>query len=155
MTLMRPLTTFVAAILLAVPSRTAGAQSTVDSLRVMDSAWARSYAMHDTALAIALLSDRLVMTSTDGRIKDKATELGDVRPAPGLTMHHFRTSEVRVDLYPGAGIVTGLADWAFTMNARETAVRRRYTAVYVRGGSLGWQLVALHMGRAPDPAPPS
>jgi hypothetical protein len=130
------------------------AQTPSDSLRAIDSAWARTYATHDTALAMALMSDRLVITSTDGRLKDKAAELGDVRPSPGLRMRHFRTSDVRIDVYAGAGVVTGLADWAFSFKGRENTARRRYTAVYVRGGPLGWQMVALQLGRAPDPAPP-
>jgi len=124
-------------------------RSAVDSVLAMDSAWARSYAVHDTALAIALFNDRLVVTSADGRTKDKAAELGDIRPTEGLKMDHFRTMDVRTELFSGTGIVTGVADWAFTYNGRENAVRRRYTAVYVRGGPLGWQLVALHLGRAP------
>lgn len=131
------------------------AQKDEQALRGMDSAWARSYATHDTALALSLMSDRMVMTSTDGQVKTKVMELEHIRPAPGLVMHHFRTSGVRVDLYQGVGIVTGLADWAFTFNGKENAVQRRYTAVYVPGGKLGWQLVALHMGRAPESPPPS
>jgi hypothetical protein len=34
------------------------------------------------------------------------------------------------------------------MNGNSSTVRRRYTAVYSRGGALGWRMVALHMGRA-------
>jgi ketosteroid isomerase-like protein len=140
--------------LLHTASSPLSAQNDERALRAVDSAWARSYATHDTALAMSVMSDHMVMTSTDGQVRDKATELGHVRPAAGLVMHHFRTSDVRVDLYQGVGIVTGLADWAFTFNGKENAVRRRYTAVYVPGGKLGWQLVALHIGRAPeDPAP--
>jgi ketosteroid isomerase-like protein len=150
-----PRATITALILLGALCPALSAQKDEPALRAMDSAWARSYATHDTALAISLMSDRMVMTSTDGQVKDKVMELEHIRPAPGLVMHHFRTSEVRVDLYQGVAIVTGLADWAFTFNGKENAVQRRYTAVYVPGGKLGWQLVALHMGRAPEPTPPS
>jgi ketosteroid isomerase-like protein len=148
---MRHLSHLAFPILLSVP---VGAQTPADSLRALDSAWARTYATHDTALAAALLGDHLVVTATDGRLKDKAVEIEDVRPTPGLRMHHFRTSEVRINVYSGAGVVTGLVDWAFTYKGRQSAIRRRYTALYVRGGSLGWQLVALHIGRAPEPTPP-
>jgi ketosteroid isomerase-like protein len=121
----------------------------VDTARALDSAWARSYATHDTVLAATLFSDRLMVTSADGRMKDKAAELADIRPAAGLHMHHFPTSDVRTEPFPGTAVVTGVADWAFRYNGQENALRRRYTAVYVRGGVLGWQLVALHLGRAP------
>ena len=139
----------ISALLLAPGMSLAQRPTAIDSVRAADSAWARTYAAHDTMLALALISDRFVMTSSDGRMKDKATELNDIRPAAGLRMHHFRTSDVRVEVYPGAAVVTGVADWAFTFEGRDQAVRRRYTAVYVRGGRLGWELVALHMGRAP------
>ena len=145
--------TAVVFLLLVAASPPLLAQKDDQALRGMDSAWARSYATHDTALALSLMSDRMVMTSTDGQVKTKVMELEHIRPAPGLVMHHFRTSDVRVDLYQGVGIITGLADWAFTFNGKENAVRRRYTAVYVPGGKLGWQLVALHMGRAPESTP--
>jgi ketosteroid isomerase-like protein len=141
--------------LLLVPCPVLLAQKDEQALRAMDSAWARSYATHDTALALSLMSDRMVMTSTDGQVKNKVMELEHIRPAPGLVMHHFRTWGVRVDLFQGVAIVTGLADWAFTFNGKENAVQRRYTAVYIPGGKLGWQLVALHMGRAPESPPPS
>jgi hypothetical protein len=65
-------------------------------------------------------------------------------------MDYFRTTDVRSRVYDGAAVVTGEAAWQFEMNGRVVSNRRRYTAVYSRGGPLGWQLVALHMGRAPD-----
>jgi hypothetical protein len=110
----------------------------VDSVRAVDSAWARMYATHDTVLAGVLMGDRFVMTSGDGRIKDRAAELADIRPTEGLTMQHFRTSDVRIEVYPGTAVVTGVADWAFSYRGQENTARRRYTATYVRGGPLGW-----------------
>lgn len=128
---------------------TAAAQPVADSIRRLDSAWARTYAVHDTALAMSLLSDRLVMTSANGRTKDKAMEIADVRPAPGLVMKYFRTTDVRVEMRPDTVTVNGIAEWAFTSNGRESSIRRRYTAGYVRGGRLGWQIARLHMGQSP------
>lgn len=143
----RPLLPVLVVVLLVSTPGTVSAQ--VDSVRALDSAWARTYVTHDTVLAAALFSDRFVMTSGNGRMKDKAAELADIRPVAGLRMHHFRTSETRVEVFDAAAIVTGVADWAFTYNGRESTVRRRYTATYVRGGRLGWLLVALHMGASP------
>lgn len=137
------------ALLVVVGATPCAAQSVADSLRSLDSLWARTYAQHDTALADRLLADRLVVTSGSGALKSKADEIGDVRPAPGLKMQYFRTTDVRVEVYPQTGIVTGLAEWAFAYNGVERSMRRRYTAVYVRGGSLGWHLAALQIGQAP------
>jgi ketosteroid isomerase-like protein len=122
---------------------------TVDTLRQLDSAWARSYATNDTALANKLFDDSLVVTSGNGRLKDKKGEMADVGPAqPGFQIHYFRTSDVRVQ--PRAGVVTGLAEWQWTFNGQTNTTRRRYTAVYTRGGPLGWRMVALHIGPAPE-----
>jgi ketosteroid isomerase-like protein len=133
-------------LLLAGPAR---AQTAADSVRALDSAWARSYATHDTALALQLFSDDLIVTSMAGSLKDKMGELGDIRPQTGLQMHYFRTSDVTVRVHGDAAVVAGLAEWEFTYNERRNSARRRYTAVFARGGPLGWRMVALHLGRAP------
>lgn len=127
----------------------ARAQTPASALRALDSAWARAYAEHDTSLALALFADDLVVTSTNGTLKDKGGELEDVRPRPNLQMAYFRTSDVAVRVYEGAAVVTGLAEWRFTMNGNTNDARRRYTSVWIRGGPRGWRMVALHIGRAP------
>jgi len=129
--------------------RTAPAVATL-TLTQADSIWARNYAMHDTASALRLMPDDFFMTTSNGRVKDRASELGDIRAQSGLTMRYFRTEDVRAREYGTAGVVTGTASWAFEMSGRPSSVRRRYTAVYRRGGPLGWQLVTLHMGPAPQ-----
>ncbi|HKA58322.1 MAG TPA: nuclear transport factor 2 family protein [Gemmatimonadales bacterium] len=139
-------TTLMALIIL---SQSATAQTTRDSLLALDSAWARSYATADTALANKLFDDSLIVTSGNGRLKNKNGEMADVGPLPpGFQIHYFRTSDVRVQ--PRGGVVTGLAEWSWTMNAQTSTTRRRYTAVYARGGPLGWRMVALHIGPAPE-----
>lgn len=129
----------------APPVRTTAA----DTIRRLDSLWARMYATHDTTTARALYSDDLVWTSVNGTRKDKSGELADVRPMAGLVMEYFRTGGVEVRVYEGAAVVTGLAEWKYTMNGTPSEVRRRYTMVYVRGGPMGWRVVAVHIGRAP------
>lgn len=115
-------------------------------LRGVDSAWARSYATNDTALALNVMAPDFLMTSPNGRLKDRATEMADIRATPGLTMHYFRTSDVQVRIQDGTAAVAGLAAWEFEFQGRTNATRRRYTATYARGGPLGWQLIALQMG---------
>jgi len=126
------------------------AQNTRDSLLKLDSAWARSYAMNDTALAGKLFDDSLIVTSGNGRLKTKSGEMADVAPTPGGEIHYFRTSGAVARAYGSAGFVVGLAEWSYTFNGRRGDYRRRYTAVYARGGPLGWRMVALHIGPAPD-----
>ena len=137
----------VAAVLVLATS--SSAQSTEASVRRADSAWARSYAEHDTVTARALFDDRLIVTSGAGTIKTKDGELADVRPTAGLQMHFFRTSEQQVRMLGTSAVVAGLAEWSFAYNGRTSTVRRRYTAVYAQGGQLDWTMVALHIGPAP------
>ena len=141
-------TAIVSLVLLGFASA-AAAQTVRDTLLKLDSAWARSYATSDTALASKLFDDSLIVTSGNGRLKDKKGEMADVGPAqPGFQIHYFRTSDVRVQ--PRAGVVTGLAEWSWTSNGNTNLTRRRYTAVYARGGPMGWRMVALHIGPAPS-----
>jgi hypothetical protein len=81
-------------------------------------------------LASKLFDDSLLVTSGNGRLKDTKGEMADVAPSAGLQIHYFRTRDVVVRPYGNA--------------------RRRYTAVYARGGPLGWRMVALHIGPAPE-----
>jgi ketosteroid isomerase-like protein len=142
----------IAVATLISTARVAGAQNAADRVRQLDSAWARTYAVHDTVLARSLLADDIVITSTNGTLKTREQEIADVRPAAGLKMDYFRTVDAQVRVFADqSAVVTGLAEWSFQMNGRTNAVRRRYTSVYVRGGPLGWKMVALHIGRAPDP----
>ena len=127
------------------------AQTITDTIRKLDSAWARSYAVHDTALALSLFADDIVITSTDGRLKNREQELGDIRPSAEFVMEYFRTRDPLVRVFnEQSAVVQGLAEWRFRYNGKTNDVRRRYTSVFVRGGPLGWRMVALHIGRAPD-----
>ena len=90
----------------------AAAQSAVDSVRALDSAWARAYAIHDTTLALALFAPDLLVTSANGSLKSRTDELGDIRPQHGLRMQYFRTSGVEVRVYGRSAVVTGLASQA-------------------------------------------
>ena len=130
----------------------AAAQSgPADSVRAPDIAWARAYVTHDTVFAGALFGEDFVMTRTAGLVTGREAELSDVRVIDGLEMHSFRTEGVVCRVYDSAVVVTGLAVWSFTYRQPQpTTLRRRYTAVYVRGGRLGWRLVAVQMGNAPD-----
>lgn len=131
------------------PTIPAAAQSpTADSVARLDQAWARSYAVHDTAVAQQLFAHDLVVVGGNGMLKDREGELRDVRPQAGLTMHYFRTGDVQLRCYSSSCVAVGVAEWEFEYNARVDATRRRYTAVWVRGGPLGWQMVSLQISPA-------
>ena len=118
------------------------------AVRGLDSLWARMYQTHDTATAVQLYAEPLVFISANGTQKTRAEELADVRPAAGLTMDYFRTKPATVRVFGRLALVTGTAEWRFTMNGAPRDVRRSYTAIYSRGGPLGWRILAIQMGNA-------
>lgn len=136
------------AILTLIAPTAAAQQNAADSVMFLDSGWAYAYKSHDTTFAKRLFAADLVVTSANGTLKDREQELNDVRPSPDLVMDYFRTDSVRVRVHGNAAIVTGVAEWRFVYRGQSTTNRRRYTAVYARGGPLRWRMVALHMGRA-------
>lgn len=124
-------------------------QSSQETLRTLDTGWARAYVAHDTGFALRLFHEHLVVTSGAGQLKNRDGELADIRHTPGLKVHDFRTVDVRIQVYDSTGVVTGRAEWSFTTGGRKSDARRRYTATYARGGPLGWQMVALHLSSVP------
>jgi ketosteroid isomerase-like protein len=120
----------------------------VRELAHLDSVWARNYATNDTATALQLMHDNFYMTSTNAAIKNRDGELRDIRLDPRLRMKYFTTQQMQTRVYGSAAVVTGIAEWSFDMGGNTRTARRRYTAVYLKGGPLGWQLLSLHMALA-------
>jgi ketosteroid isomerase-like protein len=134
-----------ASVSAALPTRSRA----VDSILALDSAWARAYVTHDTVFARALFADDFVDTRSGGQVTGREAELADVRPIAGIHVEYFRTEDVRCRVYESTAVVTGLAVWSVNANGQSSTLRRRYTAVYVRGGPLGWRMAALQLGSAP------
>ena len=67
----RPFAALAVVVLCSAPRAPLSAQSPIDSVRRLDSAWARSYAIHDTALAHALFAPDLVVTGNNGTTKNR------------------------------------------------------------------------------------
>ena len=116
------------------------------AIRHLDSLWAHLYAAHDTASAQQLYAESLAFRGVNGTIKTRADEMRDIRPSPGLTMDYFRTVPTTVKTFDRVAVVSGSAEWSFTTNGKSSHYGFPYTAVYARGGPLGWQIIALHMG---------
>jgi ketosteroid isomerase-like protein len=115
------------------------------AVRKLDSLWASMYAKNDTASALQLYAPYLVFMGAD-RAKTLADELGDIRPAPGYAMEYFRSSPTTVKTFDRVALVSGTADWRFSFNGSPRQISRPYTAIYTRGGPLGWRIVAVQMG---------
>lgn len=127
------------------PLRAQGAAADVRAIASLDSLWARNYAANDTVAASRLMAPDFFMTSGTGATKNRDAELADIRPTAGLTMKYFRSESPAIHVYGSAAVVSGFASWAFDRNGQLATFRRKYVAVYTRGGPLGWRLQELHM----------
>jgi ketosteroid isomerase-like protein len=116
------------------------------AVRKLDSLWANLYAKHDTASALQLYSESVVFRGANGTVKTRDEEMRDIRPSPGLRMEYFRTFPATVKTFERVAVVTGTAEWSFTMNGRGSLSAYPYTAIYARGGPLGWRIIGLQMG---------
>ena len=145
---MRPSLLLAISLIACVSVSSSAQTNAVPTITRLDSLWARVYATHDTVGARQLYAADLVFTSANGSQKDLEKELDDIRPQPGLTMHYFRTTPREVRVHDGTAVATGVAEWRFTWNGQQRELKRSYTSVYVRGGPLGWRIVAVHMGMA-------
>ena len=146
----RPLRLLLLAAVLTTPLAAQGSAD-VASLRRVDSLWASTYASHDTATALAIMDPDFFMTGVSGRLKDRATELGDIRKSPGFEVPWFRSEDVRARVLGDAAYTAGILTWELRRpDGNASSYRFRYTAVWQRGGREGWRLMALHMGQAQE-----
>jgi ketosteroid isomerase-like protein len=137
------------AVALLVPPLAAQQSTDMASLRRVDSLWASTYASHDTTTALAIMHPDFFMTGVSGRLKDRATELGDIRKSPGFEVPWFRSEDVHARVLGDAAYTAGTLTWELRRSdGNASTYRFRYTAVWQRGGDEGWQLMALHMGQA-------
>jgi ketosteroid isomerase-like protein len=115
------------------------------AIRKLDSLWARMYATTDTATALQLYAEPLAFIGANGQAKTRSQEMEDIRPTAGLTMEYFRTTPTLLRTFQNVAIVSGTAEWRFSFNGPPRDVRRGYTAIYSRGGPLGWRIIAMQM----------
>ena len=119
-----------------------------------DRAWADAVARGDVPTLEKLFADEYVIVSANGELKNKRQELDNLRPAPDITTHYFRTEDVAARVYTDAAVVRGRAVWKVNFRGRELDNNRRYTSTYVKRQGR-WLLVAQQIsGNIPPPAPP-
>jgi uncharacterized protein (TIGR02246 family) len=106
--------------------------------------WAAAINKGDAATLDRLFADDLVVTASNGTIRDKAGEIKDAAGAPDpefIWTSPFTTEDVRIRVYQDAAVVTGLAKWGFKYKGQEANNERRYTHTYVKLNGE-WKIVA-------------
>jgi ketosteroid isomerase-like protein len=116
-----------------------------------DRAWADAAARGDVSVLEKLFADEYVIVSADGSLKDKQREIDNLRAAPDVVTHYFRTEDVEARVYDDAAVVRGRAVWKVNFKGREIDNNRRYTSTYVKRKGR-WLLVAQQIsGNIPPP----
>lgn len=119
----------------------------------LDREWANAVASGDVKKLDQLFSDDLIVTSSNGTLRNKAAEIDDVRPSPDIKTYFFNTDEIRVRVYKDAAVLTGRARWRINIKGRgDIDHERRYTSVYAKERGR-WRMVALQLTRTPQPQP--
>jgi len=50
----------------------------------------------------AILAEDIAITATDGSLKSREDEIGDVRPSPGFTVDYFLSRDADVRMFGGS-----------------------------------------------------
>ena len=106
--------------------------------------WADAITKADAKALDRLFADDMIVTAGNGGIRNKAEEIKDSAGSPDpdfIWTNPFTTEDVRVKIYQGAAVVTGLAKWGFKYKGNEVNQERRYTHTYIKQKGQ-WRIVA-------------
>jgi len=110
----------------------------------LNRAWADAITKADAKALDRLFADDMIVTAGNGGIRNKAEEIKDSAGSPDpdfIWTNPFTTEDVRVKIYQGAAVVTGLAKWGFKYKGNEVNQERRYTHTYIKQKGQ-WRIVA-------------
>lgn len=115
-------------------------------LRRLESQYESSVRQQDVATLERLIANDFVATSSRGELRDKATEIADIAPAPGIEVRGFELDDISVRLFGDAAIVTGRAKLDVRIGARASSSVSRYTRIYARREE-NWRIVGQQLTR--------
>ena len=113
--------------------------------------WANAYLSGDAEKLASILSRDYVQTNTRARVTDKEEEVSDLRKGT-FRYEKFETTQMKVQLYGDAAVVTGLIAAKGTDEASGKTIegQMRMTDTFIRQGGR-WQVVASQTTLAPEP----
>ena len=115
--------------------------------------WANAYVSGDAEKLASILSRDYVQTNTRARVTDKKEEVSDLRKGT-FRYQKFETTQMKVQLYGDAAVVTGLITAKGTDKASGKTVEghMRMTDTFIRQDGK-WQVVASQTTLVPEPSP--
>jgi len=117
----------------------ASAQQTVAAL---EQTWLISSRTNNPDLIAPLLSERLVSTSSNGKVTDKAAALSDVKNYKWTSLEN---SDLRVSVFDNTAIATFTVD-GVGVNPSGTPIteHERWTDTWLKNSKGKWQCIASH-----------
>ena len=124
------------------PTRETRESAHVKELGRLEKVWNDAQLSGNADALDRLWADDLVVTVPNMPVMDKSESLAFVRSGK-MKFQTYKTSDIRVRLYGGAGVVTGQLERHRSGNRGEFEEDWRFTKVYVRRSGR-WQVVAWH-----------
>jgi ketosteroid isomerase-like protein len=117
--------------------------------------WAKAYESGNSDKLASILSRDYIQTNTRARVTDKDEEVADLRKGT-FRYEKFETTQMRVQLYGDAAVVTGLISAKGTDKATGKSIegQMRMTDTFIRQDGR-WQVVASQTTLVPTETRPS
>jgi Domain of unknown function (DUF4440) len=132
----------VACALLVSPARSADNEAEKSKLIALENAWNQAQLHADAKALEGLVSDQYVYTDHDGKLMNKSQFLADIQD-PSFKTTLSTNADVRVFLYEGAAIVTGIYHTKGIYKHKPVDHWGRFTDTWLFQKGH-WQCVATH-----------
>lgn len=114
----------------------------------LDREWADAIVRGDVTALNRLFADDMILTDSNGNVRNKSQEIDSLRPSTDVTTYFFNTDDRQVRVHGDAAVLTGRATWRIRSQGRDIDNARRYTSMYARQNGR-WRIVAQHLTRIP------
>lgn len=95
-----------------------------------------------------LLADDFTAISSRAELRDKKTEIDDIRPNADFKLESFKLEDLKIRVYGKIAIATGRSILQTNFRGRSSTSTFRYTRVYEKRGAV-WQVIAQQLTRVP------
>ena len=130
----------LASVLLAIPAWSQGNGGTEKAITDLEQKWLQSQKTNNPDLVAPLLADKFVMTSTEGKVRDKAESLKDANATKYTSVEY---TDLKVTVFGNTAIATGGFKATGTdSSGKPMDVNERFTDTWVKMPSGEWQCVA-------------
>ena len=128
-------------------AKTADEQALLD----LEYQWAKAYVSVNADQLASILSPDYIQTNTRARVTDREEEVADLRKGT-FRYEKFETTEMKVQIYGEAAVVTGLIAAKGTDKASGKTIegQMRMTDTFIRQNGK-WLVVASQTTRVPEP----